>query len=1285
MPLADFFMLSKEQILQKAEKLRAEGKHAKAAELLASGLKNTAEDFELLTALASAHLADRKGRDASLALKNALALVPGRSSEILELAERYFFSEGHLPEMGDLAFELNISRRNLESALKIIKDLPDRDVDVVTARYQKIRESLERYSGPPKPAGTLAKEMSAYYALALLLDRRGQVAAAFDLLDKILATLPTEEDSVLSGAALLASNHPGDGTAILRQADILLKTGRKDKALALYAEVAKSGQAEAVMERLIPLAQADEKNVPLQQFLARLYIQQQQPGPALELVQKLWALDRKRPDTYLSLLQEIVKLDPTLVEARLALGDAALEAKKFDLAMASFAKVAEREPVLLEEILARYHKIIELAPENEEAAIRIIDAYQSAGRSEQAVASLKEMVARNPALLDLALEKLDEFLKTDLDQPATLSFLAECYGQRQEYAKAAKIYHYLGLLGPGQQGSATKSLQELVAKDPQAFEPMYHLLAVLLESGRFQEAAIIGRELALKQSKNWTTFLPLLVSYSDRAGLEYNMSLSSICAELEKTIQGEPAIALARAMALARTEQFLPASEILIKLSREEKASAKAVAILEELSDSHPQAGPLHLALAEIYQHRGETVKMAAKFLAASKVDRSLIPKVSASLQELLEKSPDNTELQLLQLDLLFQQRLWENAFKLANAILLRWPGSEGAKAYLRVGQIYLEKGELTTAAGGLLKAAELDRKLAAEAAESLRRLLEIDATSLAGRYALGKVLFYQKEYDAAVEELMAVCHREPKWAEKVAADLKAIQNADPVNRNVLLAEAKVNFLLRRSDEAVAALSQLMEISPESFDQAMEVYQRLLARDPNQPQVKISLAKALIIQGRTEEGVALVKESVAADAELAEPAITLLRLSLERQPDDLESGYLLANLYCRRGGFSPGLDILEAILKHRPDQAPRLAQELEEIIKLKPDLLPTRYLLIEVLLTGRRYPEVIRNLEFILKQQPADRQNVIEILDRLLEQSRDQLEALMLRSRLLSESGQLEKAIDGFIRAAEINADIRPQLLPELERIRAANPNLAKANEALGTIYFEMGKFPQARDALSQAILLMPDGEEKMRLLFFLAESHLALRNEAKAEEAMDQIKAMMPDANEVYKALRRFATRRLQVEIDKAYQAVQEAPDDQFKKLDLASKLLMVEKYEAVTKLLAFKPQDEEVARRRLLMLARAFLGRNEAYTAIELLRQVPLSQHPFNRFQMDACYLLGLAYESVGNYAGAVAAYRNIYIDQTDFRDVKRRLEHASEKAVLKELGHRATLLEATAAVYD
>jgi tetratricopeptide (TPR) repeat protein len=235
--------------------------------------------------------------------------------------------------------------------------------------------------------------------------------------------------------------------------------------------------------------------------------------------------------------------------------------------------------------------------------------------------------------------------------------------------------------------------------------------------------------------------------------------------------------------------------------------------------------------------------------------------------------------------------------------------------------------------------------------------------------------------------------------------------------------------------------------------------------------------------------------------------------------------------------------------------------------------------------------------------------------------------------------------------------------------------------EALGTIYFEQGKFPQARDMLVSASKMLEDKERRMRVLFYLAESHLALRHEDKAEEAMDQVRQMMPDADEVYRAMRRFNMRRLQVEVDKAYQALQETPDDDFRKLDLANKLLSVGKYDTALSMLAFRPRDNETSNRRLMTMARAFLGRSEATSALEVLRGVPLDEHPFNRFQMDVCYLMGQCFELIGNYPEAVSAYKMIYRDQTDFRDVKRRLENAARMAVLRDLGHRSAVIEATA----
>jgi tetratricopeptide (TPR) repeat protein len=267
------------------------------------------------------------------------------------------------------------------------------------------------------------------------------------------------------------------------------------------------------------------------------------------------------------------------------------------------------------------------------------------------------------------------------------------------------------------------------------------------------------------------------------------------------------------------------------------------------------------------------------------------------------------------------------------------------------------------------------------------------------------------------------------------------------------------------------------------------------------------------------------------------------------------------------------------------------------------------------------------------------------------------------------------------VRISELDANRRAAAAQAIEKMMARDPNMPELYEALGTIYFEQGKFPQARDMLVSAAKMLEDKERRMRVLFYLAESYLAMRHEDKAEEAMDQVRQLMPDADEVYRAMRRFNMRRLQVEVDKAYQALQEAPDDDFRKLDLANKLISVGKHDTALSMLAFRPQDKETANRRVMTMARAFMGRGEAVSALEVLRNVPLNDNPLSRFQLDVCYLMGQCYEMSGNYPAAVSAYKMIYRDQTDFRDVRRRLDNAARMAVLRDLGHRSAVIEALA----
>lgn len=1278
-PLADFFMLSKEQLLQKAEKLRQEGRHDKAAELLASGLKNNAEDYELLLALAAAHIACKKPRDAVQALKNAISLVPSRTGEVLDTAEHSFFGEEHFPELGDMVFEMNVGRRNFETSIKVLRELADKDVDILVSRYSKIKDSVDAYTGPARPAGLLAKDMAVYYAMALLHERRRRTPQAVELLDIVLAKSPAEEQAVLDAALRVAGPHTAEPGVALKYGDILAKAGKADAALELYGQAAGAGAAAEVSARLEKLIAARE-TLPAVSLLAQLSIQARDAGRALALVTRAAQLDPKHPDTYLGQLREIAKFADS-AEAHLAVGNAALQHEKFDLSLSSYGRVMELDPARLDEVLGRYREILKKSPGNFEAATRIIDAYIAAGRTGEAVSSLKEIIKNDATLVDLALDKLDDLLKTNLDQPAALEFLGQCYLVRKEPAKALTVFRYLAATGPDHRAPALAAVQNLAASDPSAPEPLEAMLWMLVAGGQLTEAALLGLELAKRYADRWAAFLPLLESALAGADQGYLGRLLEICAALESAGQKHSAIDFVKACAMMGLRRHIDASALFLRLHQDPATAALARETLAKIAAAQPGSGIIQMAVAEMAQRDNQPALMASSLLAAAKADQSLLPQVSNKLQELLKLTPDDLDLQLLQMELLFQQNFLEKALAQAAQIVVRWPGAEGAKAHLRLGQVFVEKGELTKAAASLLKAVELDPSLAQSGAEACRKLLDIDATSLAGRYAMARIGVTLRTYDEAVADLMAVAARDPRWAEKVLPDLKQVIALDPANVKALLAEAKIDIMLGRNDDAVTALSSALDISPAANEQIVGVYKQLLERKPDQPRVKLALAKAYVARGAAAPAVKLVEEAIAADDSLAEPAIRLLRLAQDKDPADASSRYLLARLHAGRGAYDQSILLLREVLALRPAELATVTAELQAIVRKQPDNLEARHLLADILTQGKRYDLAAAEYQGIIAAAPAQQGAVVAKLDAVLAADPDQVDILLLRSRLQAAAGDHRAAMEGFTRACELNPDLRQPVAAEIEKIRAQSPDLPEANEALGMIYFEGGKFTQARDLLAKAVDGITDPERRIRATFYLAESYLALRDEVRAEEAMNRIRETMPDASEVYKAMRRFATRRLQVEIDKAHQAVQESPDDEFRKIDLAAKLLGIEKYDAVVNLLAFKPQDREVANRRVLLLGRALLGRREAYTAVELLRQVPLDERPLSRFQMEVCYLLGQCYEALGNHAAAVAAFRTVYMDQTDFRDVRRKLEHNAEKAVLKELGHRAAMLEAVA----
>ena len=141
------------------------------------------------------------------------------------------------------------------------------------------------------------------------------------------------------------------------------------------------------------------------------------------------------------------------------------------------------------------------------------------------------------------------------------------------------------------------------------------------------------------------------------------------------------------------------------------------------------------------------------------------------------------------------------------------------------------------------------------------------------------------------------------------------IQTADPANHRALVADAQINMVLQNYGPAASALSQALELAPEIADQVVAFYRQMLAKNPDQPQVKMALAKSLVVKDSLDEAVALIEQSLSQDAALAEPAVGLLRQVLQRDKENVAGLYLLSRIYAQRNAAEQSVEMLRQILE----------------------------------------------------------------------------------------------------------------------------------------------------------------------------------------------------------------------------------------------------------------------------------------------------------------------------------------------------------------------------------
>jgi putative PEP-CTERM system TPR-repeat lipoprotein len=478
--------------------------------------------------------------------------------------------------------------------------------------------------------------------------------------------------------------------------------------------------------------------------------------------------------------------------------------------------------------------------------------------------------------------------------------------------------------------------------------------------------------------------------------------------------------------------------------------------------------------------------------------------KAEEQLQELFKTNSDHPL--ALQLMALTQYTLgnMQQAEDLSQRVLQRFPDSSEArklKALIELRKGSLDPDKLQAEIDALVAQFPQDAQVlnavadalqaqgkSAEAADYLKKVVELEPDSAAARVRLSQALIVQGKPEQAIPEL--------EKAKKLGT---RSQSTDWLLINSYL-KAK------EFDRALTALQPLQEKEPQNAvlwnlaglayvgkgqpDKAQAAFRKTLELAPGDPAATINLAQLALVQGKTDE------------------ARRYYRQGLEHHPDDLQLLLRLAGLESRQGNKEAYIKQLDEAIKQQPSALqPRLLRAHAYLEENNP--AQARTLLLEV------QEQYGANPDFLLlmgdtELVAGDANAAIRDFKKLLTQQPDSAVGHYWLASAYSQKGDFKQIQEPLFKALQLQPD-SPLAWPLLEQLVARAPNNQGINQLLqalqasfpknrlamavaGQLALQGQDYPQAAQVYQQALTLFPDEAGFTRKL---AETYLRLDNQA--------------------------------------------------------------------------------------------------------------------------------------------------------------------------------------------
>lgn len=923
-----------------------------AAEIYTIVARNNPEEMPRLLARFEALLAKDYHNAALRIAVGELFLAVGRESEGVQQLTLAFETEPRAarPAAETLAAHLAVKGEKAELRWALVAALlAAADPAAALEAMRPLVEAgalLDNVVAALQPLAAAEKAGPARRLLALALAHRGQPQGAMETLQQV-----AEEEGIQSirePLEALAAAHPGFARAHLLLADIHLAEGRTAQAVQCMRKARElaPGEEGILVPKLSRVLEADPSCAEAHLLLADLLIKSGERERAIVLLRHVVRVAPASSGEALARFSGILKDDAESPRARIGAAEACLEMSRFPEALQHLGAVAAARPELAAEFLHDVGLLAEAAPDLMPQVCDLLRALEPRSPLPHAVRFALGDAAyhgRDPAaaasafraVLEAAPERTEEVRQAlerfDRDEPSAAEaryLLASLYLDRGDHAATFRELSR-GAVNGALLARVVKKYEDVLAKAPDDLQARVTFVQVLLLARDFDRVLSLGQETLKWRDDDSTARIAVAMGDalrekgdSDTAVKRYFAAYGrdralggEIVDRLRRLVESEGSHALA-SLALGKvlgsegraseavdalraagaadpklSDSVLNELRALIAscpadpqpglatlaLLLERRETREAIQTVSALLDAHPDmaaalAGHLeqilaidpnqafaHYEMGRALQHLQLFPRSATSYLAAFRLDAGMGPMIQKRLQEITMAAPTCLD------------------------------------PYLAACAIHASKGKFMAAAEKIQQALQ---KMPAEAARLLPRLEEIwkqQRGSARLTLLFADACLKAGQHDKALAAFVEASQKDATILDAVFSGLEEIVKARPRMGEAYLARAHVHALRMRADQALADLDRAARLAPAALPSVIEEAEGLRSRLPDSYPCAVLLADLYMAAGRETEATRLLKQELdkgwGKEARLS-LLIRLWRLAAARRDEEAARGFL---------------------------------------------------------------------------------------------------------------------------------------------------------------------------------------------------------------------------------------------------------------------------------------------------------------------------------------------------------------------------------------------------------